>query len=106
MSIRILGNSRIRVVELGLGTTGISQVLVNHENISSGIAFSNKLDGTLSDDGVILQIINKQGVYAYLKAIFGLLETWQFDDNVKHQLKQLQEDLSKQIIFRPASKSQ
>ena len=100
MSIINLENSNIRLIELGLGTTGISQVFVNGDTLSSGIAFSNTLDGKLSDNGVIIQITDTNGVFAYLRAIFGLLETWQVNDEIKQQLALLQEELTKQMNFK------
>lgn len=99
MSIRNFQNTNIRIIELGLGTTGISQVHVNDDKLSSGIAFSDTIDGTLSNNAVIIQIINEKGVYSYLRAIFGLLETWQTNDAIKEQLNILQKELTKQMNF-------
>ncbi len=100
MAIRNLEESNIRIVDLGFRTTGISQVHVGDDRMSSGIAFSDTLDGTLSDNGVIIQITNSNGVVAYLRAIFGLLETWECNDDIKEQLRQLQAELAKLMDFK------
>lgn len=95
MSIRVLDNSNIRVIELGQNTTGISQVLVDKSKMSSGIAFSNTLDGKLSDNGVIIQITSMLGVTAYIRAILGLLKTWDLDKNSKIIINGIELDLIK-----------
>lgn len=97
MAIRTLEDSSVRVVELGLGTTGISQVFVGGDNISSGIAFTNSLKGVITDEDVIVEIVNLKGVYAYFRAIFDLLEIWQLNNNVKKQLKELSNLLTQEI---------
>lgn len=97
MSIKTLNGSNIRIVELGKGTTGISQVHIKGDSMSSGIAFSDTIDGNMSDNGVIIEILNEQGVYSYLIAIFELVKTWQTDDNIKSELNKVTDDLIKQI---------
>lgn len=82
MSINNLGKTNIRVVTLGEMTTGISQVLVGKNTESSGILFSNTLDGTMSDNAVILQIIDIKGVFAYIRAIIDLLNTWNINNDL------------------------
>ena len=50
--------SGVRLVELGRGTTFISQAIVtedNENNISSGIAFSNYPSRNIGDNGVIIK---------------------------------------------------
>lgn len=101
MAIRTLKNSNIRIVELGKGTVGISQVLVKGSTLSSGIAFSNSLEyGVMSDNGVIIEMANTNGVLACFKALFCLLETWQTDDTIKKQLQLVQDEITQHIDFK------
>ena len=81
----------VRLIELGQGTTFISQAITtvnNENNVSSGIAFSNS-PNTLTKDGVIIEITDMKGVMSYIRAICGLLETWNID-GTQETLKYLQ----------------
>ena len=83
--------SGVRLVELGRGTTFISQAIVtedNENNISSGIAFSNSPTG-IDDNSVIIEITDMKGVMSYVRAICGLLETWNIE-GTQETLKYLQ----------------
>ena len=78
--IRQLENG-VRVVELGKGTTFVSQVLISDNNLSSGIAFTNKNDdGTIGEESVIIEITNEEGVNSYINAIFDLIQSWENSD--------------------------
>lgn len=78
--VRTLENGT-KVIELGQGTTYISQVLVNGDDLSSGICFSNKVnpEGKPSAEDVIIEITNFQGAVSYVKAVVDLLKTWKIE---------------------------
>lgn len=97
MSINNLGKTNVRVITLGEMTTGISQILVGENTESSGILFSNTLDGTMSDNAVILQIIDIKGVFAYTKAIIDLLKTWNINNDLNKVLNKLDNELAKEL---------
>jgi hypothetical protein len=86
--IKVLDNG-VKVVELGKGTTFISQVLVDGDTISSGICFSNQVnDGKFKGDEVIIEITNVEGVVSYIKALVDLLKTWEMEE-LKDQIENL-----------------
>lgn len=88
----------VRMIELGQGTTFVSQLLASDNDTSSGIAFSNNTDGTIGENGVIIEITNYKGVCSYIKAIVGLLESWNLE-GTEESLKELQKLLAKEISF-------
>lgn len=75
--IRELSNG-IKVVELGLGTTQVSQVIYKDYTASSGICFSNQvpIKGELTGEEIIIEINGFKGVLAYIIPIFELIESW------------------------------
>jgi len=74
-----LEDSDIQVIELGLGTTYISQVTVSKDTQSSGIAFSNHNDGKIHGDEIIIEITNGKGVALYIRSILDLIKTWDIE---------------------------
>lgn len=78
--------NKVRVVELGLGTTQVSQVMVNGDSMSSGILFGNRVPdgGKLQGDEVIIEVTTLQGAISYLKAINDLLKTWDIKELEGH----------------------
>jgi hypothetical protein len=87
--IKVLDNG-VKVVELGKGTTFISQVFVDGDTISSGICFSNQVpnNGELKGDEVIIEITNMKGAVSYIKALVDLLKTWEIEE-LKDQIENL-----------------
>lgn len=79
--IRYLENGS-KVIELGKGTTYISQVLVEGDTMSSGIAFSNKppVNGVPDREDVIIEITSMGGAISYMKAVVELLKTWEIEE--------------------------
>ena len=73
--IRTLENG-IKVIELGLGTTQISQVVHKNEKESLGICFSNTIpsDGITGEE-IIIEIHGQKGVNAYLIPLIEFLKT-------------------------------
>ena len=73
----------VRKVTLGEGTTYISQILVDGDNMSSGICFSNKYSTNnkynFNGDEIIIEITNFQGAMSYLKAGIQLLKSWKIE---------------------------
>lgn len=97
--IRDLENG-VRLVELGLGTTQISQVLVDGNTMSSGICFGNKvpINGQLQGDEVIVSVANFQGAVSYIKAVVELLKTWEIE-GLEKQIEELNESLNKILKY-------
>ena len=77
----------IKIIELGQGTTFISQAIVE-DNISSGIVYSNSSSG-MDNNSIIIEITDMKGVMSYIKSICGLLETWNIE-GTQETLKYLQ----------------
>ena len=71
----------VRKVTIGEGTTYISQVLVDGDNMSSGICFSNKIpiNKEFIGDEVIIEITNFQGAMSYMRAVIELLKSWNIE---------------------------
>ena len=74
-------NNGVRKVTLGEDTTYISQVLVDGDNMSSGICFSNKIpiNKEFIGDEVIIEITNFQGAMSYMRAVIELLKSWNIE---------------------------
>ena len=90
----------IKIIELGRGTTFVSQAIVkedNPDNISSGIVFSNSPTG-IDENSVIIEITDMKGIMSYVKAICGLLETWNIE-GTQETLKYLQAFATKYMGF-------
>ena len=101
--IRTLDNG-IKIIELGLGTTNISQVVPKGETVSSGICFSNNNNNNnpsiegLSGEEIIIEINGYKGILAYLMPIVELIESYACeDDNIKNVLKELQESIKSEL---------
>jgi len=88
----------LRVITLGEKTTQISQVIQKGETESSGICFCNSFleDNKPSNDGVIINIVNIQGVISYIRALTDMLKTWEIEGAEKELelLKNSLEELS------------
>jgi len=73
----------VRKITLGEGSTYISQILIDGDEISSGICFSNKYSAndkySFNGDEVIIEITNFQGAMSYLKAGIELLKSWKIE---------------------------
>ena len=71
----------VKIVTLGEGTTYISQIFVDGDDVSSGILFSNQppLNKEFIGNEVIIEITNFKGAISYIKAILGVLESWKID---------------------------
>jgi hypothetical protein len=82
--IKTLENSQIKIIELGKGTTYISQALVDNNNESSGIVFSNHNDGKIHGDEIIVEITDFKGVASYIRGILDLLKTWNIKGTEEH----------------------
>jgi uncharacterized protein (UPF0333 family) len=78
-------NNGIRIITLGEKTTQISQVIQKGETESSGICFCNSflVDGKPSSDGVIINIVNMQGIVSYIRALTDMLKTWEIKGSEK-----------------------
>lgn len=90
----------VRIIELGQGTTFISQAIVNDDNdegISSGIVFSNSPTG-MDNNSVIIEITDMKGVMSYVRSICGLLETWNID-GTQEALRLLQDYATQYMGF-------
>lgn len=88
-----------RVIILGHGTTMISDVRFEGDDCNGGILFANSAHvgyrkvADLPQEAVLVQIDNIGGAYAYMRSFFGLLKTWDFNDEIKEQLATLERDL-------------
>lgn len=82
--IKKLDGSNINIIELGKGTTFVSQVLVDNGTASSGIAFSNHSDGLKHGDETIIEITDFKGVASYTRAILQLLQSWEIEGLESH----------------------
>lgn len=91
--IRDIKGSSVKVIELGNGNTFLSQVVKKGETKSRGIAFSNDKEDVLGSNSVIIEILNNKGAMGYIKAIIGLLESHQEnEDNIK-ELREIETKL-------------
>lgn len=88
----------VRVVELGFGTTKISQLKQSDEDVADVICFSNEvpIDGKLKGDEVLIHIASFKGAVSYVKAVIDLLKTWKIE-GVEEQFKDL-EDVLEQAL--------
>ena len=77
-------DSDIQIVELGRGTTYISQVMVKGNTFSTGIAFSNHNDGEIHGDEIILEITNTEGIASYIRGILDLIRTLNIEGAEEH----------------------
>jgi len=80
--IRQLDNG-VKVIELGRGTTYISQILVGGDKTSSGICFGNNpniSEEGMNGDEVIIEITDIKGAVSYVKSLITLIETWNSED--------------------------
>lgn len=98
--IRTIENSNVQVIELGKGTTFISQVHVDKDNVSSGISFSNHADGKIHGDEIIIEITDTKGILSYIRPIIQLIQTWNIDtDGLHEQLTELENELNQYLKF-------
>jgi len=71
----------IRIITLGENNTQVSQVVHKDETESKGICFCNSFleNGKPSNDGVIINILNIEGIVSYIKALSDMLATWEIE---------------------------
>ena len=96
--IKKLKDTNVNLIELGKGTTFISQVLVGKDTASSGIAFSNHSDGLKHGDETIIEITDFKGVASYSRSILELLKTWKIK-GIDAQIKDLLDVLKPLLNF-------
>lgn len=80
-----------RTITLGENTTQISQVIQKGKTESDGICFCNSFDenGRPSEDAVIINIVNGDGVIAYVKVLTDMLLTWKIEGSTRTGLEKL-----------------
>lgn len=82
--IRKLENSNIQLIELGKGSTYISQVKVEGDTQSSGLAFSNHSEGGIHDNDIIIEIIDFKGVASLSRGLLELIKSWEIEGAEEH----------------------
>lgn len=91
--VRNVEGSNVRVIELGEGTTYISNVVKKNSKKSIGIVFSNYQTNILEDNSVIIEIKNSKGVFAYLNALIQFLKINQEEEENINLLNNLEKEL-------------